>query len=577
MPYRAAGILMALAGLVAVVGLIIVGIDVYTAKERGPRWKRRLLGAGLAVLGMVGVWFARPRLQGPTCYLPVPSSFSAPSLQRLDKQSHLLYELTTQGRVDPEVAGKALAATEAALEEASSEQVLKGLSAEERAQAEGLRESARFQIEHLRRWIAAGPVADSTEWKSLVEAWHEAEEVLSGRSAARKDLLSRLHKASIDAVGFGQDGRLTWSEAGLLSLESQAQAERVRHFRSAGTGQAGSPGPTASLAAKRTAERLAERLPLLQKLSEQDRLLPGLTGMILSAIERDLAALSEEAMLATLGANRPEAEKTRDAVKAEVEKLKQSLNPTPKPAASLEESPDWKVIADAWDFAMPFARSGKSTEAQRKQIDDKLAAAREAASRLVKAGLLSAKEAELLNSEAEKAVKDIRHEPPIGVKCYMMDSLPISRLSLTSIKDRLPAIEALAKDGKVQPAAIGKVLEAIEADLATLADEKRRAELGDQTPKTEADKLRGELSARVTKLKALLLLQRLPPDRPMCYEIQMVPPPKPQSARELDERLAMLDALERGGQLSTPAAEKSRAALAAEKVKLLPGTADERR
>ncbi len=234
-----------------------------------------------------------------------------------------------------------------------------------------------------------------------------------------------------------------------------------------------------------------------------------------------------------------------------------------EPAANLEASPDWKVIVDAWDFIMPFARSGQSTDDQRKEIDAKLAAAREAAGRLAaKAGLLSEKEAELLNSEAERAAKDIRREPPIGVNCYDMAAVPaVQRLSFESIAERLPAIEALVAGGKVHPAAIVKVLEAIEADLVALSDEKRRARLGDSTPQGEAERRRAELTAQVARIKAGLLLQIRPPVR-MCYDIQMIPEPKPQSARELEERLAMLDRLERSGRLPAAAADKTRRAIA---------------
>ena len=183
-----------------------------------------------------------------------------------------------------------------------------------------------------------------------------------------------------------------------------------------------------------------------------------------------------------------------------------AVQPAPaKPTTDLEGSADWQVITDAWNFAMPFARSGQSTTAQRKEMGAKLTAAREAAGRLVKAGLLSAKEAELLTSEADKAVADIRREPPVGVECYLTSDIPaVQRLSFKSIAARLPAIEDLVKAGKVHRVAITKVLEAIEADLVTLADEKRRAELGDLTSKEEADKLRETIKAQLDKLKQQL-------------------------------------------------------------------------
>ena len=54
MPDRLLSLLLALLGLAAVACLILAGTDVRLAASRGYRWKRRLLGAGLAVIG----WFA---------------------------------------------------------------------------------------------------------------------------------------------------------------------------------------------------------------------------------------------------------------------------------------------------------------------------------------------------------------------------------------------------------------------------------------------------------------------------------------------------------------------------------------
>jgi hypothetical protein len=515
MPYRsAAGILMALAGLVAVAGLVLIGIDVYAAKQRGPRWKRRLLGAGLAVFGILGVWLAKPK-PVVACYMHRPEPFTAPSLQRLESQASLLGQLISTGKLDPEVARKALAATEAALVDASKEEVVNGLSPTERGRAENLRLSIWWTIEKTRIRLEGGDpgLVGSLDWLKLAAAWGEAEEIVSGRrgqypfdAAGKKRALDRLTQVGPDAERLAKTGLLNAPEAELLRQGAAALADQVARFRTTEQGGAMCYAPMI-LPVWGSAARLTDRLPLLQKLASADKLQPAAVRKVLAAVERDLAILDQKGALESLDApTRAKAETTREAVRVEVEKVKKLLDATAKPAASLEASPDWKVIADAWDFAMPFARSGQSTEAQRKQIDDKLAAAREAAKRLVSAGLLSAKEAELLTSEAEKALKDIRRNPPVDpmVLCYRMVYVPPERLSLQAISARLPTIEALIKDGKIHPAAIGKVLEAIEADLVTLTDEKRRAELGDQTSKEEADKLRETIKAQLDKLKQQL-------------------------------------------------------------------------
>ncbi len=55
MPYRAANIVLAALGCVAVIALLLLGADALRAAESGPRWKRRLLGAGLVLLAAMGL------------------------------------------------------------------------------------------------------------------------------------------------------------------------------------------------------------------------------------------------------------------------------------------------------------------------------------------------------------------------------------------------------------------------------------------------------------------------------------------------------------------------------------------
>jgi hypothetical protein len=55
MPQRALSTIWVLAGLAAALALVLVGANLVAASERGPRWKRRLLGAGLGVLAGLGL------------------------------------------------------------------------------------------------------------------------------------------------------------------------------------------------------------------------------------------------------------------------------------------------------------------------------------------------------------------------------------------------------------------------------------------------------------------------------------------------------------------------------------------
>jgi len=182
-----------------------------------------------------------------------------------------------------------------------------------------------------------------------------------------------------------------------------------------------------------------------------------------------------------------------------------------KPATSLEESPDWKVVTDACDFAMPFARSGKSTGTQRKAAEARLSAAREAIARLAQAGLLAPAEAELLAAEVLIVMADVRQNPPepepgqvTAVLCYDMAVIVPAQRSTRRLADRLPLLRKLADDGKVHRTALEKVLAAVEADLAVLADEKELARLHAIMLRPDAEKTRDAVQAEVEKLKKLL-------------------------------------------------------------------------
>jgi len=85
-------LVLGLLGLVIVVALVVIGRDLRRAKTHGPRWKRRIIAAGLAVLAAVGAYPVaeqHPYNQSEfTCYLPIrqpvlklPDSSPAPAPQ----------------------------------------------------------------------------------------------------------------------------------------------------------------------------------------------------------------------------------------------------------------------------------------------------------------------------------------------------------------------------------------------------------------------------------------------------------------------------------------------------------------
>ncbi|MHC4777537.1 MAG: hypothetical protein ACYTFG_03050 [Planctomycetota bacterium] len=64
MPHRAEPLLLGILGLVTVAALLLLGMDVYLAARKGSRWKRRLVGAGLGLMGLLGLLSWAPPVHG---------------------------------------------------------------------------------------------------------------------------------------------------------------------------------------------------------------------------------------------------------------------------------------------------------------------------------------------------------------------------------------------------------------------------------------------------------------------------------------------------------------------------------
>ncbi len=225
--------------------------------------------------------------------------------------------------------------------------------------------------------------------------------------------------------------------------------------------------------------------------------------------------------------------------------------------ATPDASADWQAIHDAWAAALPLARTGKSTSAQRKAADDKMKAASEAAKSLEAKGLLASQEADLLNVELANLRQEIYREPPTDFRgtCYDMAYISSAQQSLQRLNQRLPLVEKLLEGGKVNPTVGGRVIAAIEADLAILKDAKNMEQLrGDERAKADA--------ARDKAAQALQRLRKLMPPVPTCYAPPPPPPPpKPKSQSYLNQRLDRIAALERDGRLSPAVAARVRKAI----------------
>ena len=158
MPQRALNLVLALAGVVAVLGVIVIGFDLHRVSTSGPRWRRRLLAAGLALLGLA----APPSCisSTPTCYAVVEQG-KAP-LSWLEAQLPLLEQAARTGVIDDQTVVRSLEAVEEELSELDRLDREGALTAQVRHAYAGLRPTAVAAVSRIRQFAATRPVSGPT-------------------------------------------------------------------------------------------------------------------------------------------------------------------------------------------------------------------------------------------------------------------------------------------------------------------------------------------------------------------------------------------------------------------------------
>ncbi len=113
-------LVLVLLGLVIMLSLVVIGADLRRAKTRRPRWKRRIVAAGLAILAALGAYpvarahpYNHPQVLFHTCYAPVlpppPPPSTAPATEPSSSQSRvdLLRQFEERGILAPPVVNRA--------------------------------------------------------------------------------------------------------------------------------------------------------------------------------------------------------------------------------------------------------------------------------------------------------------------------------------------------------------------------------------------------------------------------------------------------------------------------------------
>jgi hypothetical protein len=176
----------------------------------------------------------------------------------------------------------------------------------------------------------------------------------------------------------------------------------------------------------------------------------------------------------------------------------------------LVKTPHWRRLMQTWKEAddvtsgrkgaYPFDAKGKKT------LLDALKTLAGDVDALAAAGLLSVPEAGLLKSELLRLTTGVQKKRPTEMRmatCYEPMMLTPARDSLTRLTHRLSLLERLVNDESLHPAAIEKILAAIESDLAILSKPPTPADAwwNDENRKKAADACKSA-QTRIAKIKA---------------------------------------------------------------------------
>ncbi len=454
MPYRAYHLLLGLAGVVAVAVLLLLRADVDAQARRGPRWRQRILVAGILLLAAFGL--------GPACkggVTPKPRSYSNTSGLQTDPGTH--------------AGGKA---PRPAIQEAA--------------------------------------YRDTAEWKQIQYVLGEAEAVASGKRgsypfdrAGKKQLLAALQKAQGNADSLAKKKLLALAEVGLLKVDLAQLRQRVNGFRPTEMRMAtcyekkSIPYP-----AELSTRRLKLRLPLLKQLAAAKRLHPVVVRKVLVRVEKNLNTLETPTEVSKLNqAAQADARKLVTEVRVALTSVKKRLDKPPVTRAALSGDPRWQQVVAFWRYITPLAPiSSKTTTTQRKAADAKKKLAEAAMDGLVKAGALTAAEAKLLKAEANRLRGELYRSPPADqrVDCYDQMRLDPARVSLGRLQVRLPLLQKMVAAGRVKPPVLTRVLPAVRRDLKQLTDPKALQPLRPEERK-KAAALATQLKAVLARLDAL--------------------------------------------------------------------------
>ena len=512
MPQRVANVLtlvLGIAGLAVVAALVLAGADLRRAARTGPRWKRALVAAGLALL----TWAAPASAPPEPCYFrppPIRPEMFDPAkrpVAMLELALPLVEKLAKADRLPPDPTKALLDAMERAAAALDRDDVLRRLSPDERKKAADLklRATARIKALRARLFLETHPLEHTGTWVELTEAWRDVEALAeAGRhtTAQRKRATEKLRAAENALTILAASGRITQAELDLLRVELQRHVEAIYRTPPTDTRIACYTMPALS-PPRRSLDRLARRLPLLRQMAEAGTVKPPVVERALAGIRADLEVLTDGKQLAELGDGRRQAEKVRDEVAEQLARIQHLVS-----AMTLADTQAWQDITAAWRQAEEAAKAPDVAPETRKAASGKLSAALQTIAKLTEAGMLTEAEADVLAADAGRVRGDLHRFPPMRDPagpcygpCYIVGSMP-ARAGFYRMLRQLPLLAKLVASGRINPTVAAKVLPLIRADVAVLDDKAKLAKLParEQQEAVETREKARELLGQVDKL-----------------------------------------------------------------------------
>jgi hypothetical protein len=335
--------------------MVLFGADLVRASRTGPRWKRAMVTASLAVLTAIGLNVAArdvsarqppplrpPQRPRPSCYLMVHRPDNPLNGAALPARMAAIKKLGVMEKVKSDVLKKLAAQVRAEIGP-YEKVVVSRLPADstERTKARKTLSDARIWLTAADIRLAVGdkPLGDAPVWRDLMKNWRQAAEAASGRkgrypfdSKTKKALLSALDAAPVQLDALAVAGYLTAPEAGLLKNALEPLPARVKRMRPTEFRNATCYRPM-SIAKQDPLLKMLARMPLIEKVTQSRKLHPAAAKKIVAILETQIAELTEQKYLKGLTANsRVTAGNVVKAARAAMKKLTAASTPSPTPA-----------------------------------------------------------------------------------------------------------------------------------------------------------------------------------------------------------------------------------------------------